>query len=241
MKTYNEILFGIHPVKEALVAQKRAIKHIYITKNMTNNRLHYIASLAQNNHIQISYIAQQAMNHKTGTEQHQNVAALVSRLPLLDIHSITAKNAFIIICDHLQDPHNMGALMRTALAVGAKGFISTRDHSSPFSPMVSKISAGAMEHLPVARVTNLVRTIKQLKTNGFWIMGLNANAQQSLYEVSLKGRIALVIGGEEKGIRRLVQESCDLILKIPQMGPLDSLNASVAGAVAMYEIFRQIQ
>jgi len=235
----NELLFGIHPVYEAIVAQKRTIYHIYLTQHIKNKRLQNIFSLAKEKNIRISYVSEQVLYQKSGNENHQHVVAQVSSLPLSDIQEMIDGCSFIVICDHIQDSHNMGALMRTALASGAKGLITTRDHSAPYSPLVSKISAGAMEHLPVARVTNLVRTIKQLKDKGFWVMGLDTNAKQSLYKVSFDGPIALVIGSEEKGIRRLVHETCDQILFIPQMGHLDSLNASVAGAVAMYEIFRQ--
>ncbi|MBF0450483.1 MAG: 23S rRNA (guanosine(2251)-2'-O)-methyltransferase RlmB [Candidatus Magnetomorum sp.] len=235
----TELLYGIHPVHESLVAQKREIKQIYIVENSKNKRLEVIATLAKKQKIDISYIPEPLLRQKTQTDLHQHTAALVSALPLSDIHALINEQSFFIICDHILDPHNMGAIMRTALAAGVTGLITTRDNSAPFSPSVSRISAGAMEHLPAVRVTNLVRTMKQLKNDGFWIFGLDEKAQQSIYDTSFQGPVALVIGGEEKGIRRLVHETCDQILCIPQKGALDSLNASVAAAVTMYEIFRQ--
>ncbi|KPA10906.1 RNA methyltransferase TrmH, group 3 [Candidatus Magnetomorum sp. HK-1] len=237
MKT--EFLYGIHPVQEALNAKKRTITNIYISQNIKNNRIKKIADIAKKRNIKLSTIPSTVLAQKVGHDYHQNVIAQVSFLPLVDINQMIETTAFIIICDHIMDPHNMGAIIRTALAAGVTGIITTRDHSSPFSASVSRASAGAMEHIPVARVTNLVRTMKQLKNEGLWLMGLDGKSQQSIYNASFTDPLALVIGGEEKGMRRLVHETCDQVLCIPQLGPLDSLNASVAGAIAMYEVFRQ--
>jgi 23S rRNA (guanosine2251-2'-O)-methyltransferase len=146
---------------------------------------------------------------------------------------------FFLVIDSVADPHNLGALIRSALAVGVHGVITPKDRSAPPTVAVSKASAGALEHVPLARVTNLSRCLEELKTSGIWIFGLDAAADRNLYETDLRGPAALVVGGEEKGIRPLVKRHCDVRVAIPQRGPLDSLNASVAGAVAMYEIMRQ--
>ena len=137
------------------------------------------------------------------------------------------------------DPHNLGALVRTALCVGVEGIIIPKDRSVPPTPSVSKASAGAMEHIRLARVTNMVNTIKALKKKGLWIAGMEKTSNTSIFSSDLTGPIAIVIGGEEKGMRLLVKKHCDFLMSIPQTGPVNSLNASVAGAIAMYEVYRQ--
>jgi 23S rRNA (guanosine2251-2'-O)-methyltransferase len=146
---------------------------------------------------------------------------------------------FLLLLDNIMDPHNLGALVRTALCVGIDGVIIPKDRSVWPSPAVSKASAGALEHIRLAKVTNLVNTIKALKKKGLWILGLDSAAKRSIFISDLKGSIAMVIGGEEKGIRPLVKKQCDVLMSIPQKGHINSLNASVAGAVVMYEAFRQ--
>jgi 23S rRNA (guanosine2251-2'-O)-methyltransferase len=151
------------------------------------------------------------------------------------------KKGFLILLDGIVDPRNLGALMRTAICAGAEAIIIPKDRSAGPSAIVSKASAGALEHLNLVRVTNIPNTIKALKEIGYWITGLDMAADHSLFSCDLSGPVALVIGGEEKGIRPLVRKQCDYLVSIPQAGPVDSLNASVAGAVVMYEIFRQKQ
>ena len=141
--------------------------------------------------------------------------------------------------DNIQDPQNLGAIIRTALCVGIHGVIVPKDRSASPTAAVSKASAGALEHIHLVRVTNLVHTIKHCKASGLWVMGLQKDAAQAIYAADLSGPIALVLGGEQKGIRRLVKKNCDFLVSIPQQGTLNSLNASVAAAVAMYEAFRQ--
>jgi len=237
-----EFLYGIHPIHEMLIANKRIIHHIYIKKKVSNPQIEKIVKIAKHQNIDISFVSSEVIHQRLGHEDHQQIAARVSALPLVDMNQLLANpNPCLIICDHIIDPHNMGAIIRTALATGVNGIITTKDHASPLSPTVSKTSAGALEHMPIARVTNLVRCLKQIKQKGIWVFGLDAVAQQNIYDIHFDLSVALVIGGEHKGIRRLVQETCDQIIGIPQVGPLDSLNASVAAAVAMYEIFRQRQ
>jgi len=235
----QQCLYGIHPVKEALIAQKRNVSRIFVNQNSRNPRLTEIVAMASKRKIEVSFVSSTELVKIARHEEHQHVVAHVSLLPLIDYQDMISAHAFIIICDQIMDPHNMGAIMRTALASGATGLITPKDNSTPLSATVSKISSGAMEHLPIARVTNLVRCIKALKKSGIWVFGLDCNAQQSVYDAQLTESIALVVGGEQKGIRRLVCENCDQIVHIPQMGPLDSLNASVAAGVTMYEVFRQ--
>jgi len=235
----QQCLYGIHPVKEALIAKKRKMIRIFVNQDSRNPRLTEIVEMAVQRGVDITNVSSTDLSQRARNDDHQQIAAYVSPLPLIDFYDMITRKAFIVICDQIMDPHNMGAMIRTALAAGATGLITTQDRSTPLSPTVSKISSGAMEHLPIARETNLVRCIKELKNAGIWVSGLDSNAKLSLYDVRLNESIALVIGNEHKGLRRLIRENCDQILYIPQTGPLDSLNASVAAGVAMYEVFRQ--
>ena len=173
------------------------------------------------------------------------MAAVVSPYPQVAVQemlqTVQGEDAkrFLLILDNIQDPQNLGAIIRTALCVGIQGVIVPRDRSASPTAAVSKASAGALEHIRLVRVTNLVQTIKYCKTSGLWVMGLQKDAAQSIYAADLSGSIALVLGGEQKGMRRLVKKHCDFLVSIPQQGAIDSLNASAAAAVAMYEAFRQ--
>jgi 23S rRNA (guanosine2251-2'-O)-methyltransferase len=177
-----------------------------------------------------------------GTEAHQGVAAVVGPYPVVPLQRLTSGEKgppLLLLLDGIQDPHNLGAIVRTALCAGAAGIVLPRDRSVGPTPAVSRVSAGALEHTALARVTNLARSIDSLKKAGFWIYGLVAAGGDSLFDCDLKGSLALVVGGEGKGLRRLVAERCDRIAAIPQRGPVGSLNASVAAAVALYEAYRQ--
>ena len=153
----------------------------------------------------------------------------------------TDGSGLVLVLDGLVDPRNVGALIRTALCVGVTGVILPKDRSVSMTPAVSMASAGALEHIRLARVTNISETLKQLKFTGFWVAGLDPSVEQSIFEVDLSGPLALVVGSEEKGIRLLVKKNCDFLVSIPQKSRVDSLNVSVAGAVALYETFRQRQ
>jgi 23S rRNA (guanosine2251-2'-O)-methyltransferase len=171
--------------------------------------------------------------------------ARVTAYPLTDTADLLGKVAsgerlpFFLLLDQIVDPHNLGAIIRTALCAGIDGVIIPKDRSAFPTPAVSRISAGALEHVRVAQVNNLARFIKTLKDQHVWIVGLDQNAGHSIYAADLTGATGLVVGGEEKGIRPLVKKKCDLLISIPQSGPLGSLNASVAGAIAIYELYRQ--
>jgi 23S rRNA (guanosine2251-2'-O)-methyltransferase len=240
-KFTHKCLYGIHPVKEALIANKRNFSRIFINQSNRNPRLADIVEMARKRFIDISQVSSTKLSNLAQHDDHQQIVAHVSSLPLVDISQMTKSHAFIIICDQIMDPHNMGAIIRTALAAGVTGLITTKDNSTPLSATVSKISSGAMEHLPIARITNLVRCIDELKSEGLWVSGLDTSAQLSIHDAQFEEPTALVIGSEQKGIRRLVCKTCDQMIHIPQMGPLDSLNASVAAGIAMYEVFRQRQ
>jgi 23S rRNA (guanosine2251-2'-O)-methyltransferase len=241
----SELLYGIHPVFEALAAGRRRVYEIYLDKEKNPGRLAQIESMAEARGVIKKSIASDDFKALTGTIGHQGAAAVVSPYPQVTVHDILQtvqgedKKHFLLMLDNIQDPQNLGAIIRTALCVGIHGVIVPKDRSASPTPAVSKASAGALEHIRLVRVTNLVQTIKHCKTSGLWVMGLQKDAVQSIYAADLSGSIALVLGGEQKGIRRLVKKNCDFLVSIPQQGALNSLNASVAAAVAMYEAFRQ--
>ncbi len=238
MKT--EILFGIHSVLEAMRAGRRRMFEIYMCKDRPSPRIADITVLAENLHIPIRQVNYKELTSMCGSEFHQGVGAKTQIYPLVDLSDLPEKsNPFLLLADSISDTHNLGALIRTALCAGVDGVIIPKDRAATPLPSVSRASAGALEHMPVVQVANLVNTIRELKEKGMWIAGMAADADQSLFKSDLTGPLAIVIGGEEKGIRPLVRKNCDFLISIPQEGLIDSLNASVAGAVVMYEAYRQ--
>lgn len=243
MKT--EILYGIHPVGEALVSRRRHIHEIYLQKDHPSGRLDRLASTAANRGIGVKAVGSADLKALAGVSGHQGAAARVDPLPLTAISDMLAAaetrsaTPFLLILDNILDPQNLGAIIRTALCAGIDGVIMPKDRSAPPTPAVSKASAGALEHIALSRVTNLVPAIKHCKKSGLWVMGLDKKADRSIFDGDLTGSIAIVLGGEQKGIRPLVRKNCDFLVSIPQPGALDSLNVSAAAAVAMYEALRQ--
>ncbi|NOY68558.1 MAG: 23S rRNA (guanosine(2251)-2'-O)-methyltransferase RlmB [Deltaproteobacteria bacterium] len=252
----HEIIYGIHPVSEALNAEKRKFYRIYVScrkdnERKDNRRITAIENMAEKAGIPIETIPDSRLSTITTHAVHQGIAAETSpfRLVGLDemlheaLHGIrsVSKNQtpFILMADSISDAGNLGALIRTSVCAGLTGIIIPKNRSARPSPAVSKASAGAMEHALICRATNLSDTMKILKKNGFWIVGLDRDADMAIYEADMTGPTALVIGGEDTGIRPLVLRNCDLSCNIPQTGPVNSLNASVAAAVAIYETIRQ--
>ena len=171
---------------------------------------------------------------------HQGIAARLCPFPFASLQSILAKGAdFLLILDEILDPRNLGALLRTAEAVGVGGVILPVDRSAPLSPLVEKTAAGATAYLSICRVENLARALTAVREAGYWLVGLSPGATQTLSELGLSQRIALILGGEERGLRSLTQQKCDCLIAIPMQGRIKSLNVSVAGAVALYEFLRR--
>ncbi len=239
----SEIIYGVHPVQEAIRAGRRKILHLYIGEGKeTGHRLAGLLQEAEASGSPVSRLSAQRLQAMTGSTAHQGVAATVSPYPFASFAELTPRSGqppFLLLLDGIQDPHNLGAICRTALSVGVDGVILPKDRSATPTPAVSKASAGAVEHLSVARVTNLARTLETLRKRGVWSYGLEQNASQSIFSSDLRGPMALVVGAEGKGLRRLVGERCDGSVAIPQLGPVSSLNASVAAGVTLYEAFRQ--
>lgn len=238
-----EILYGYHPVREALRAGRRELMDICLPTGKSSPRFEEVASLAAAARVSVNRVPMGKINLMAATDAHQGICASVGPYVWSDFSRIlkTAQgsNPFLLLLDHIVDPHNLGALLRTAFCAGLDGVVMTKDRSAKPTPAVSKASAGTMEHISLTRVTNMVSTMKTLQAAGLWVVGLDKHTGQSIYTSDLTGPIALVIGSEDKGIRPLVKKNCDLMVAIPQVGDVDSLNASVAGGVVMYETYRQ--
>lgn len=243
MKT--EIIYGYHPVREAFRAGRRKVYKLYVARGNPGNRFQEIFSMAESSGVVLERTTPMAIQAMSRSENHQDICAQVAPYPIVPVEDFIIKTGpvdvppFFLVIDSVLDPRNLGALLRSGLAVGVRGVVTPKDRSAPPTAAVSKASAGALEHVQLARVTNLSRALEMLKSKGLWIFGLDRAAEHDIFRTSLNGPMALVVGGEEKGIRPLVKQHCDVLVSIPQCGPLDSLNASVAGAVAMYEVLRQ--
>jgi len=236
-------IFGRNPVLELLKSNK-SINKIIIAKGSQKGSIQEIVKLAKEKGIPFQEVDKNHLNKMFPWENHQGVAALISVADYMDWQDILVsaqeknEEPLIIMLDEIEDPHNLGAILRTADAVGAHGVIIPKRRAVPLTEGVAKASAGAVEYVPVARVGNLAQTIDALKKEGCWIVGTSLQGQP-LYEQNLKGPLVVVIGSEGKGLSRLTEEKCDFLVSIPMNGKINSLNVSVATGVVMYEILRQ--
>ena len=243
-KDREDIVEGRNAVIEALRAG-RVLDKIYIQKGETDKALGHIASKAREAGIVVVDADKRKLDAMSQTHAHQGVIALAavreycSVADILSIAKEKNEHPFIIICDEISDPHNLGAVIRTAEAAGAHGVIIPKRRSAGVTSIVDKTSAGAVEHMAVARVANLTSAINELKDAGVWIYGTAAEGTNPLWKTDLKGPICIVIGSEGDGISRLVRENCDFLVSIPMKGKVSSLNASAAAAVLIYEALRQ--
>lgn len=240
----NEIVEGRNAVIEALRAG-RAIDKIYLAKGETDKTLGHIASKARAAGIVVVETERRKLDQMSSTGAHQGVVAVCAVRTYCSIDDILAiaaergEDPFVIICDEISDPHNLGAIIRSAECAGAHGIIIPKRRSAGVTAIVGKVSAGAAEHMAVARVPNITNAIKELKQAGLWIYGTAADGQSSLWKTNLTGPIGLVIGSEGDGMSRLVAESCDVTVSIPMKGKVSSLNASCAATILMYEVLHQ--
>lgn len=240
----DDLIEGRNAVTEALRAG-RNIDKIYIAKGEVDKALGHIASKARDMGIVVVEADRRKLDSMSITHAHQGVVALAAVRQYSSIDDILriaeerGEYPFVIVCDEISDPHNLGAIIRTAECVGAHGIVIPKRRSAGLTSIVGKTSAGAVEHMAVARVSNLTAAIKELKERGLWIYGTAAEAQSGMWETELKGPICLVIGSEGDGMGRLVTENCDFLVSIPMHGKVNSLNASAAAAILMYEVLRQ--
>lgn len=238
------IIEGRNAVTEAL-RTGTVIDKIYILKGETDTALGHIASTARAKGIVVVDADRRKLDRMSTTHSHQGVIALCAVREYASVDDILAsarekgEAPLIVVCDELSDPHNLGAVIRTACCAGAHGVIIPKRRSAGLTAVVAKTSAGAVSHIPVARVPNITALLKQLKDEGVWIFGSAMNGSTSLYSADLKGPAAIVIGSEGSGMSRLVAQECDFTVSIPMKSRLDSLNASAAAAILLYEAVRQ--
>ncbi len=236
------IIYGKNPVVELLSNPTSDIEEVYFSRDDTSD----ILKLAKSRGVKASKLSKEEIANLCATNSHQGIAARIKDIKYADLAetiSIAKKNQeqlLLIILDHLEDPQNLGAIIRTADVLGAHGVVIPKDRAAAVTPAVVKASAGAVSHIPISRVTNLATVIRDLKKQDVWIVGANSGASKSLYQEDLKNiDIALVIGNEGKGLGHKIKSECDFLVSIPQVGKVSSLNASVAAGIMIYEIIRQ--
>jgi 23S rRNA (guanosine2251-2'-O)-methyltransferase len=241
----SDIIYGINPVTETLRVRSSQIKKIIFSKEREVKGVKELIELAKREKVPIEYKQRRRLDQLSASKHHQGVLAIVSLYRETGLDEIIKKwqdsgeNLLALILDGIQDPQNLGALIRTACACGVHGVISLKDRAAPVTGTVFKTSAGALEHTSIARVINIAAAIDYLKERGAWIVGTSAESKTSLYDLDGTLDLVLVIGSEGRGIRPLVKRKCDFLVQIPLRGEISSLNASAAGAVALYEIVRQ--
>jgi 23S rRNA (guanosine2251-2'-O)-methyltransferase len=259
----SDLIFGIHPVLEALRSGKK-LERLYISRGRKGKTLSEILHLAKSQGVEVRFEPWERLTSRLKKQNkfrtleqdkfctpegkiasHQGVIGFMAAYSYVAFEDLISKTQehneppFLMLLDQIQDPHNLGAILRSAECAGVHGVIITKDKSVSVTSTVVKVSAGATEYIPVCRVTNLVSIIEELKKNGIWVVGTSGAAQQCYTAVDFTMPIAIVIGNEEKGIRRLVAEKCDLLVSIPLYGQISSLNASVSSAIVMFEVRRQ--
>ena len=236
------LICGINPVLEALAAGTRHFDRLLIVKGLRSRRLSEAMRRATRLSIPLRFEMRETLDRMAGGVPHQGVIAVVSEKPVLSLESLlgTAREpALIVALDGVEDPRNLGAILRTVEAAGADGVLLPERHSAGLSETVGRASAGALEHVKVARIGNLVQALEALKARGIWVVGFDASGSERWDAVDLTRPVALVLGGEGRGIRRLVREHCDHLVSIPHFGHVGSLNVSVAAGIALYEVVRQ--
>ena len=240
----NDIIYGRNPVIEALQSE-RTIDKIIIQDGLHHSQIGKIKALASERHISCRYVDKRRLDTICDGENHQGVVAYSAAHKYAELSDIikSAKEsdtpAFLIITDGICDPHNLGSIIRSADSAGAHGVIIPKDRNVTLNSVVAKVAAGSVEHIPVARVTNISQTIEKLKKEGIWVIGTTLDAEGYCYSSDLTVPLALVIGSEESGISQNVRKHCDFSVKLPMLGKSESLNASVAAGILMYEVVRQ--
>lgn len=239
-------VFGFHAVSAALEGNARAIIEIRFAGQSENRRLEKIRTRAASLGIPLVAVPGRVLDEQAGGVRHQGVMALMhAAQPLREknlealLDNLEGEPPLLLVLDGVQDPHNLGACLRTADAAGVHAVIAPRDRAVGLTPVVRKVASGAAEHMPFIQVTNLARTLRSLKARGIWVVGSDGEADASLFSADLTGPLALVMGAEGTGLRRLTRECCDWLVAIPMVGIVESLNVSVAAGVLLFEIRRQ--
>ena len=238
-----EVLYGLHPVEEALRAGGRRLEYVLISRDRSA-KLEHLAELCRAAGVRCSLSGKDELTKIAKTDAHQGAVAAVRERQFLTIEDLLRAKArfgrkFILALDGVEDPHNLGALLRTADGAGVDGVVLPERRSAPISGVVAKTSAGASEHVAIAKVTNVTRSLEQMKKENVWVIGLDERGTMNYTDFDWNTDCCLVLGAEGAGLHELVKKTCDYLLKIPMTGSVSSLNVSVAGAVVMYEALRQ--
>ncbi|MGA1983367.1 MAG: 23S rRNA (guanosine(2251)-2'-O)-methyltransferase RlmB [Acidobacteriaceae bacterium] len=239
-----EVLYGLHPVEEAVRSGSRQLDCVMLARERKDDRLERLADLCRAANIRVALESRDTLTRISRTADHQGAVALVREREFLGIEDLLAAQnpnhyRFFLALDGIEDPHNLGALLRTADGAGVDGVLLPERRSAPVSATVAKTSAGASEHVRIARVTNLVRSLEQMKRANVWVLGLDERGTPDYTDFDFRTDCVLVLGREGAGLHDLVKKTCDHLLRIPMAGAVSSLNVSVAGAVVMYEALRQ--
>jgi 23S rRNA (guanosine2251-2'-O)-methyltransferase len=239
----NDVIYGIHAVSEALKSRERRFDYVAFSRDRTDPRMQRLVDECRSQGVAVRFVPREEIDRATRTNTHQGVMAFTSRKIFSDIDDLIANRrgeyVFLLVLDGVEDPHNLGALLRSANGAGVDGAVIPERRAAGITGAVVKASAGASEHVPVARVVNIARTLEELKERNVWTVGLDERAAQSYDALDYNMNCALVLGAEGKGLHDLVRKKCDLLVSIPMMGSVASLNVSVAGGIVMYEILRQ--
>jgi len=234
---------GKNPVIE-LIKEEKEIKKIYLQKGLRGDKIKQIKEMAEQNNIAIEWLPKFKIDEKAVTNNHQGVIALTTEIQTYDLNETIelleeSKDPLILILDHIQDPHNFGAIIRTAHAAGVDAIVYPQDRACSVTATVDKVSAGAVEHIKLIEVVNINRTIDILKENYYWIVGADIAGETNYYDHDFKGKYVLVLGHEGSGLSRLTRDKCDFLVKIPMQNEFSSLNVSVATGIILFEINRQ--
>jgi 23S rRNA (guanosine2251-2'-O)-methyltransferase len=241
-KKSHEIIYGIHAVEAALRNQPENVLQVFMQQGRNDKRIKKILDIAKNSGVSIQSISNEKLKEKCPRARHQGVVAEIraGRSGTVTLDDILEKESLLLlVLDEVQDPHNIGACLRTADAIGVDAVVVSKNRSPALTPVIRNVASGAAETVPYIMVSNIARALEKIKENNVWVMGTSGDASHTIYDCKVNNRLALVMGSEGKGMRRLSREACDELVSIPMQGSVESLNISVATAVCLYEIRRQ--
>ncbi len=241
-KKSHEIIYGIHAVEAALRNQSENVLQVFVQQGRNDNRIKKILDIAKNSGVSLQSISNEKLKEKCPKARHQGVVAEIraGRSGTVTLDDVLEKESvLLLVLDEVQDPHNIGACLRTADAIGVDAVVVSKNRSPALTPVIRNVASGAAETVPYIMVSNIARALEKIKDNNVWVMGTSGDASHTIYDCNVNNRLALVMGSEGKGMRRLTREACDELISIPMQGSVESLNISVATAVCLYEIRRQ--
>lgn len=244
MSEKKNFIFGLHAAEALFAKQLDRVQRLCILQNSDNKKVQALAQIAKTQQIKVEVLSRAELDRLASGENHQGVLVFchsAKHYSENDLNTLLDKieKPFLLVLDGVQDPHNLGACLRSAEAAGVDAVIAPRDKAVGITPVVAKVASGAAEVIPFIQVTNLARTLRELQERGIWIYGAAGEAEQSLFNTKMTGALAIVLGAEGSGLRRLTREHCDVLVKIPMSGTVSSLNVSVATGIFLFEVVRQ--